>query len=134
MFDHPAVLCHLDLLIALLRRLMAGVFWAKRRTAPPPAPIRACLEKTEAALAQAIRASLAEHGAPFPHGADHDLIAWFVKAHGASRPRAARPKLAPAPQTSSSAHFAAAGASALSRPQIAPAPPKARAPPRRNPI
>jgi hypothetical protein len=86
MFDHAAALRHVALLIALLRRLFACVAWGKK-SGPPPAPLRACLEQTEAALARTMRAGLAELGEAFPDCADHELIAWFLRTHGDGRAR-----------------------------------------------
>lgn len=93
MFDHEAALRHVGLLFALLRRLIACAPWSNKRGAPP-APVRACLEKAEAALARTMRAGLRELGVAFPDCADHELLAWFVKTHanGAKPPLPARPQ------------------------------------------
>jgi hypothetical protein len=69
-----------DLLLALLRRLIACVCW--RQAAAPPAPKR-CLMRTEAALAHALRATLAESGLAAPDIDDAALFAWFARTHSA---------------------------------------------------
>jgi hypothetical protein len=80
MFSIPA-LAAVDLLLALLRRLIARVCW--RQAAAPPATIQRCLMRTEVAPARAIRTTLAESDVAAPDGDDEALVAWFARTHGA---------------------------------------------------
>ncbi|MFZ4071498.1 MAG: hypothetical protein ACOYJ6_15495 [Caulobacterales bacterium] len=80
MFAPPAF-TQIDLLLTLLRRLIAGVFWPAGRASP--APLRRCLARTEAALAQAIRTALAASDEATPELDDEALVAWFARTHGA---------------------------------------------------
>jgi len=67
----------IDLLLALLLRFMR--LWPA--SASPPARFAQCLARTQAALAFAIRATLAADGRARPAPGEADLIAWFNRHH-----------------------------------------------------
>jgi hypothetical protein len=81
----------INLLLALLTRWLG--LW---RAGPPPARFVATLARTEAVLAEAIRATLAQEGVAVPGLDDAALLVW-VKARspavqGASMPRPGAPR------------------------------------------
>ena len=70
---------YISLLLALARRWLA--LWL---TGAAPARLVAMLERTEAKLAAAIRATLGEDGFPFPDLSDAALLVWFKTDHPGS--------------------------------------------------
>jgi hypothetical protein len=68
------IFAHINLLLALLTR------WFGLWTGPKPgARLVGVLERTEATLADAIRATLAEDGVAFPSLDDPAFLKWFAK-------------------------------------------------------
>ena len=76
----------LSLLFALLARRLGA--WGAGRPTPR---FVAVVERTEAALAQAIRLSLAQEGLAYPDLDDPALLAWFKTAYPAARAGMERP-------------------------------------------
>lgn len=76
---NPAAFSLTGLLLALLRRWLA--LWSH---GAPPARFVALAERTEAELANAIRATLREDGVAFPTLDDPAFLVWFKQAYPCS--------------------------------------------------
>lgn len=133
----PAALRHIDLLFALLGRLMARLWpMAMRGSFAPPAPVRASLMRCVAALAHGVRATLRKEGIAFPDLDDAALLRWF----NAARPLAGASRATQAPRSPFGTRFGGLRAGAgraiifFAEPCLTPGPrafsgPNARAPP-----
>ncbi len=128
MVNAMSPLCHINLLFALLTRWRGA-----RRHGKPSARFVAVVERTEQALAQTIRATLAQDGVADPDLDDPAFLVWF-KSHypgPAHVARAAGGAGAPANAPFAIQNVAAAGIGwAGSKPD----PVQARAPPKAGPL
>ena len=86
MVNANAILSHLSLVFTLLARWLGA--WG---AGPGPARFVATVERTEAALANAIRASLTQDALAFPDLDDPAFLVWFKTAYTAARAGVERP-------------------------------------------
>jgi hypothetical protein len=80
MVNAAAPLAPINLLFALLARMLALFGLGPK----PPALVVRALERGEAALADAIRATLRESGLAFPELPDAAFLGWFNRNHPCS--------------------------------------------------